>query len=150
MLVPYGDSTRVFPGLDRLQQSALDFEEIFRNSFDGIFVADGAGMTLMVNEGCERNYDLSAADMIGRHVSEFEKAGWIRPVVAAQVARTGQRISTTQHTHTGKTMGVDEIWGRQLWSKLQQLTYRGNSHGIALENPCATAGNGPAGPDLFG
>lgn len=109
MLVPYGDSTRVFPGLDRLQQSALDFEEIFRNSFDGIFVADGAGMTLMVNEGCERNYDLSAADMVGRHVSEFEKAGWIRPVVAAQVARTGQRISTTQHTHTGKTILVTGI-----------------------------------------
>jgi len=109
MLVPYGDGTRVFPGLDRLRQSALDFEEIFRNSFDGIFVADGAGMTLMVNEGCERNYDLSAADMIGRHVSEFEKAGWIRPVVAAQVARTGQRISTTQHTHTGKTILVTGI-----------------------------------------
>lgn len=109
MLVPYGDGTRVFPGLDRLRQSALDFEEIFRNSFDGIFVADGAGMTLMVNEGCERNYDLSAADMIGRHVSEFEKAGWIRPVVAAQVARTGLRISTTQHTHTGKTILVTGI-----------------------------------------
>lgn len=109
MLVPYGDGTRLFPGLDRLRQSALDFEEIFRNSFDGIFVADGAGMTLMVNEGCERNYDLSAADMIGRHVSEFEKAGWIRPVVAAQVARTGLRISTTQHTHTGKTILVTGI-----------------------------------------
>jgi hypothetical protein len=33
---------------------------------------------------------------------------------------------------------VDEIWGRQLWSKLQQLTYPGDSHGIAVENPSAT------------
>jgi PAS domain S-box-containing protein len=109
MLVPLGNETGVFPGIDRLQQSALDFEEIFRHSFDGIFVADGAGYTLMVNEGCERNYDLTAAEMIGRHVSEFEKAGWIRPVVAAQVARTGQRISTTQHTRTGKTILVTGI-----------------------------------------
>lgn len=109
MLVPFGDDTGVFSEIDRLQQSALDFEEIFRHSFDGIFVADGAGYTLMVNEGCERNYDLTAAEMIGRHVSEFEKAGWIRPVVAAQVARTGQRISTTQHTRTGKTILVTGI-----------------------------------------
>jgi len=109
MLVPLGSNTNVFAGIDRLHQSALDFEEIFRHSFDGIFVADGAGYTLMVNEGCERNYDLKAADMIGRHVSEFEKAGWIRPVVAAQVARTAQRISTTQHTHTGKTILVTGI-----------------------------------------
>jgi PAS domain S-box-containing protein len=109
MLVPMGSNTNVFAGIDRLHQSALDFEEIFRHSFDGIFVADGAGYTLMVNEGCERNYDLKAVDMIGRHVSEFEKAGWIRPVVAAQVARTGQRISTTQHTHTGKTILVTGI-----------------------------------------
>ncbi|MFC0401414.1 sigma-54 interaction domain-containing protein [Paraburkholderia rhizosphaerae] len=106
MLVPVGDGTGLFSSINRLQQSALDFEEIFRHSFDGIFVADGAGYTLMVNEGCERNYDLKAADMVGRHVSDFEKAGWIRPVVAAQVARTGQRISTTQHTHAGKTILV--------------------------------------------
>ncbi|AXF12893.1 hypothetical protein CUJ91_33615 (plasmid) [Paraburkholderia graminis] len=46
--------------------------------------------------------------------------------------------------------GVDEIWGSQLWSKLQQLTYRGDSHGIALENTSPTTGNGPAGPGLFG
>lgn len=109
MLMPLSADAGAFVSVDRLQQSAHDFEEIFRHSFDGIFVADGAGYTLMVNEGCERNYDLSAADMIGRHVSEFEKMGWIRPVVAAQVARTGQRISTTQHTHTGKTILVTGI-----------------------------------------
>lgn len=109
MLVPVGTDAGVLESIDRLQQAALDFEEIFRHSFDGIFVADGAGYTLMVNEGCERNYDLRASDMIGKHVSEFEKAGWIRPVVAAQVARTGQRISTTQYTHTGKTILVTGI-----------------------------------------
>ena len=57
------------------QQLAQDLQEIFRNSFDGIFVADGAGRTLMVNAGCERNYDLPADEMIGRHVSEFEAPG---------------------------------------------------------------------------
>lgn len=106
LLIPVGEDAVMFPEISKTRQAALDFEDIFRNSFDGIFVTDGAGVTLMVNEGCERNYDLAAADLIGRHVSHFERKGWIRPVVAAQVARTGQRISTTQRTHKGKTILV--------------------------------------------
>ena len=106
MLMPLDGHETVFPAIDKLRQHCGDLEEIFHHSFDGIFVADGNGVTMMVNEGCERNYDLPAADMIGHHVSEFEKKGWIRPVVAQHVARTGQRITTTQHTHTGKTIMV--------------------------------------------
>jgi PAS domain S-box-containing protein len=106
VLIPVGEDAVMFPEIGKTRQAALDFEDIFRNSFDGIFVTDGSGVTLMVNEGCERNYDVAAADLIGRHVSVFERKGWIRPVVAAQVARTGQRISTTQRTHTGKTIMV--------------------------------------------
>lgn len=106
LLIKPETSAALFPELARLHQSCYDLEEIFRHSFDGIFVADGSGVTLMVNEGCERNYDLKATDMIGHHVSEFEEKGWIQPVVAQQVARTGQRISTTQRTHKGKTIMV--------------------------------------------
>ncbi len=99
----------VLPELAQAQQSCRDFEEIYRNSFDGIFVADGDGMTLLVNEGCERNYGLKATDLIGRHVSEFEKRGWIRPVIAGKVAQTRQRVTATQQTHEGKTIMVTGI-----------------------------------------
>jgi PAS domain S-box-containing protein len=104
LLLPAGEQGGIFPSIRRLRQAALDFEEIFRHSYDGIFVTDGNGKTLMANPGCERNYDIKLSELIGRHVVEFEKKGWIRPVVATQVARTGQRISTTQQTHTGKTI----------------------------------------------
>lgn len=81
-----------------------DFYEIFKNSFDGIFVADQDGRALMVNEGCERNYDLPAAEMIGKHVSELEAHGFIRPVIATRVIKTRQRVTAIQKTHTGKTI----------------------------------------------
>jgi hypothetical protein len=68
----------------------------------------------------------------------------IKPISA------GYRRNDSTSSATPSVLGVDEIWGRQLWSKLQQLTHRGDSRGIALENPSATTGNGPAGPDLFG
>lgn len=95
--------------LERVRQACQDFEEIFRNSFDGIFVADGDGMTLFVNEGCERNYGVKAEEMVGHHVSEFEAKGWIRPVIAGMVAKQRQRVTTTQQTHHGKTIMVTGI-----------------------------------------
>jgi PAS domain S-box-containing protein len=97
------------PELEQVRQSCRDFEEIYRNSFDGIFVADGDGMTLLVNEGCERNYGLKARQLIGRHVSEFEKKGWIRPVIAGKVAQLRRRVTATQQTHEGKTIMVTGI-----------------------------------------
>jgi PAS domain S-box-containing protein len=95
--------------LEQLRQTCQDLQEIFRHSFDGIFVTDGDGTTLMVNAGCERNYGLKAADLVGHHVSEFEKSGLIRPVIACKVAESGQRMSATQHTHEGKTIMVTGI-----------------------------------------
>jgi PAS domain S-box-containing protein len=95
--------------LERVRQSCQDFEEIFRNSFDGIFVSDGDGMTLFVNEGCERNYGVKAEEMVGHHVSEFASKGWIRPVIAATVVKQRQRVTTTQQTHHGKTIMVTGI-----------------------------------------
>lgn len=95
--------------LEQVQETCRDFEEILRNSFDGIFVADGDGMTLFVNEGCERNYGVAAADLVGHHVSEFEKKGWIRPVIAVKVAKLKKRVTTTQQTHEGKTIMVTGI-----------------------------------------
>ncbi len=95
--------------LEQIRQSWRDVEEVLRNSFDGIFVADGEGTTLFVNAGCERNYGLKAADLIGHHVSEFESKGWIRPVIATQVAQSGRRLTATQRTHEGKTIMVTGI-----------------------------------------
>jgi transcriptional regulator with PAS, ATPase and Fis domain len=75
----------------------------------GIFDAVGAGGTLMVNAGCERNYDMPAHEMIGRHVSEFEALGMIRPVIATQVIATAKRVTAVQRTHKGKTIMVTGI-----------------------------------------
>lgn len=46
MLVPLGNDAGAFASINQPRQAALDFEDIFRHSFDGIFVADGAGYTL--------------------------------------------------------------------------------------------------------
>lgn len=109
MLLPLSLLERLQPERRQLEQSHRDFQEIFRNSFDGIFVADGEGNTLMVNEGSERNYDLKAEQMIGKNVAVFEKKGLIKPVIAGRVIAKRRRITAMQRTHTGKTIMVTGI-----------------------------------------
>jgi PAS domain S-box-containing protein len=109
LLLPFPLLRQLQPELRQLEQSYRDFQEIFRNSFDGIFVADGKGNTLMVNAGCERNYGLKADEMIGKNVAVFERKGYIRPVIAGRVIAERRRISAVQHTHAGKTIMVTGI-----------------------------------------
>jgi hypothetical protein len=42
------------PQLRELRELHTDFQEIFHNCFDGIYVADGTGRSLWLNEGFER------------------------------------------------------------------------------------------------
>ncbi|MFC7289655.1 AAA family ATPase [Herminiimonas sp. KBW02] len=109
LLWPTATAVKFAPQMQQLEQMYQDFREIYRNSFDGIFIADGMGNTLMVNEGCERNYGVSASEMIGRHVSEFQRSGLISPVIAMRVIESRQRISAVQETSIGKTIMVTGI-----------------------------------------
>jgi PAS domain S-box-containing protein len=109
LLWPTSAIGKFAPHAQHVEQLYLDFREIFRNSFDGIFVADGEGRTLMVNPGCERNYGMTAEQLVGRHVSEFEASGQIRPVIATRVIEARQRVTAVQETAGGKTIMVTGI-----------------------------------------
>ncbi|HWU98745.1 MAG TPA: sigma 54-interacting transcriptional regulator [Oxalicibacterium sp.] len=109
LLWPAAVAAKFEPQMRHVEQMYLDFREIYRHSFDGIFIADGDGMTLLVNEGCERNYGVPASELIGKHVSEFQKSGLINPVIAMRVIETRERISAVQETSVGKTIMVTGI-----------------------------------------
>ncbi|MDN5540528.1 PAS domain S-box protein, partial [Comamonas sp.] len=106
---PSSAVARFSPQVEQLEQLYLDFREIYRHSFDGIFITDGAGKTLLVNEGCERNYGIVAADLIGKNVFELERAGLVRPVIAPRVIATRKRVTAVQETRIGKTIMVTGI-----------------------------------------
>ncbi len=109
LLWPTSAVGRFSSHIRHIDQLYEDFHEIFRNSFDGIFVTDGSGTAIMVNPGCERNYGMRAEQLIGRHVSEFEASGQIRPVIATRVIETKQRVTAVQETGAGKTIMVTGI-----------------------------------------
>lgn len=90
------------PELQALQQAYDDFVEIFQNCFDGIYVADGSGKTLWINDGFERCYGLSARNFIGRNASELERLGYVKPLITWKVITTRQRQTALQTTKSGK------------------------------------------------
>ncbi|QFU01063.1 Nitrogen fixation protein VnfA [Halomonas sp. THAF5a] len=94
--------TGIDPDLQELRQSYNDFVEIFQNCFDGIYVADGEGKTLWMNDGFERCYGLSARNFIGRNASELERQGYVRPLITWKVITTRQRTTAMQTTKSGK------------------------------------------------
>ncbi|GLQ50047.1 RNA polymerase subunit sigma-54 [Dyella flava] len=92
------------PQLRELRELYTDFQEIFHNCFDGIYVADGSGRSLWLNEGFERAYGLEARDFIGRDVRELERLGHMKPMITWKVITTKQRQSAVQRTKAGKSV----------------------------------------------
>jgi PAS domain S-box-containing protein len=92
------------PQLRELRELYTDFQEIFHNCFDGIYVADGSGRSLWLNEGFERAYGLQARDFVGRDARELERLGYIKPLITWKVITTKQRQSVVQRTKAGKSV----------------------------------------------
>ena len=87
-----------------LEETNRDLEFIFENSFDGIYVTDGKGFTLSINPSIERNYGLSAAEMIGKNVQELASKGVFNPSVVLKVLKERKRVTAYQETGIGKKL----------------------------------------------
>nr|ABB05517.1 dehalogenase regulator protein [Rhizobium sp. RC1] len=104
LLVPAAYMDLRNPEVQELRQKYEDFLEIFSNCYDGIYVADGTGKTLWLNEGFERAYGLSRDHFIGRDARELERLGYAKPLITWKVISTGKRITVTHKTRTGKSV----------------------------------------------
>jgi PAS domain S-box-containing protein len=76
---------------DRLQQEKAELELIFDHSFDEIYVADGRGVTLYVNQACERTTGKPPSYYIGRSCYDLEQDGDIIHSVNPKVIKTKKK-----------------------------------------------------------
>lgn len=86
--------------------SMEDAELILNGSPDEIFVTDGQGYTLWVNDACKRLYNMKAEELIGRHVSELEREGIFFPSVTPHVLEKRDRVSLIQNTKSGRKIAL--------------------------------------------
>ncbi len=79
------------------------FETIFHSSSDGIWVCDGNGVVININEASETLNGIRAEDVIGRNIKDLVKCQIFDQSVTTRVLATGKRQTVMQHIpKTGK------------------------------------------------
>lgn len=89
--------------LDSYKQLAKQFETIFKSSSDGIWVCNGEGIIINLNEASQRLNGIEADEVIGRNVSIMEEQDIVDRNVTPEVIRTKRQVSILQYVkRTGK------------------------------------------------
>lgn len=110
---PHGFAWLIFPWETKESHVAAEYEHlyaelksVFAAAYDEIFVTDGEGYTVRVNGACERNYGLTAEQMVGKHVTELVAQGIFSPSATLDVIKQRKQINLVQQTQNGRRLLV--------------------------------------------
>jgi len=82
------------------------FKELLDALHDGVYITDGSGKTLKVNQAYERLTGLRGADLVGRQMQDLVREGVISQSASLRVLQQGQPISVMQSLSHGKQLLV--------------------------------------------
>ncbi|EEM18793.1 Sensory box sigma-54 dependent DNA-binding response regulator [Bacillus pseudomycoides DSM 12442] len=88
------------------ERAFMDLKDVFEYAFDEIFVTDEEGTVVRVNSTCERHYQLSAEELVGKHVKELQKEGIFYPSATLEVIEKKKPIELVQTTKSGEYLHV--------------------------------------------
>lgn len=78
---------------NKFLESYFDFEEIANNLFDGIYISNGEGKTLFINEAYTRITGITPKEVIGINVKELLEKNLYKGAVTLEVIEKKERIS---------------------------------------------------------
>ena len=87
--------------IDIIINSSKELNQVFENSPDSIFVADGKGLTLRVNKSFERISNLPREEVIGRNVDDIERDGIFKPSVCRLALKEKRSVTVLQRINEG-------------------------------------------------
>lgn len=88
------------------ERAFMDLKDVFEYAFDEIFVTDEKGIVVRVNSTCERHYQLSAEQLVGKHVKELQREGIFYPSATLEVIEKKKPIELVQTTKSGGYLHV--------------------------------------------
>ncbi|KFM99195.1 PAS domain-containing protein [Bacillus clarus] len=88
------------------ERAFMDLKDVFEYAFDEIFVTDENGTVVRVNSTCERHYQLSAKELVGKHVEELQKEGIFYPSATLEVIEKKKPVEIVQTTKSGEYLHV--------------------------------------------
>ena len=92
--------------LEGYRDLVRELEAIFENSQDGMYLADGRGKTLRVNQAYESIAGLDRNDLLGRHLNDLVQEGVLDHSVTLDVLEKKQRVSIIQNIQGDKRVLV--------------------------------------------
>ncbi len=100
------------------------FTDIVNSLYDGVFITDGYGITVKVNKSYERITDLKAEQLIGYHMEDLIKAGYISKSASIQVLKEKRPITLMQSIQNGRKIIVS---GTPIFNEQNEILYVVNS-----------------------
>lgn len=100
------------------------FNDIINSLHDGVFITNGEGITVNVNQSYERITDLKAEQLIGYHMNDIIKADYISKSASLQVIKEKRPVTLMQEISNGRNIIVS---GTPIFSKDQEILYVINS-----------------------
>lgn len=101
-----GDRHAVLGKLRSMHAVAREMRAVIDSSFDGIFITDGEGVTLLVNRAYERITGIRASEVLGRNMRELVHEGFYNESVTLRVLKSRTSETIIQKVKTGKTIVV--------------------------------------------
>lgn len=81
-----------------------ELDAIFNSSFDGIYVTDGRGVTLRINDAYSRITGIQREEVLGRSMAQLVKEGVFDQSVTLLVMERLEQVTITQAVRTGKSV----------------------------------------------
>jgi PAS domain S-box-containing protein len=105
---PFSEAV-VLSELEDVTHFASSLARVFQESPDSIYVTGSDGITLMVNKSFREATGVAPEEMLGRDVSDLEKAGYFKPSVHRLVREAGRPVSVVQVGQSGKEIIVTGV-----------------------------------------
>ncbi|MCA1788138.1 MAG: sigma 54-interacting transcriptional regulator, partial [Desulfobacteraceae bacterium] len=86
------------------QQLSIELDTIIDSSNDGLWICDGNGVVKRINPASEKMIGLSAAEVVGRHMSELVEKKMVDRSVTLEVLKTRKKVSLVQKTRLGRQL----------------------------------------------
>ena len=83
-----------------------ELDAIIDSSYDGIFVSDGQGLTLRVNEAYSRIIGNSGHKLVGRLIGDLVAEGFFKQSATQAVLESRERVTICQKLKNGNTILV--------------------------------------------
>jgi PAS domain S-box-containing protein len=86
------------------QQLSIELDTIIDSSNDGLWICDGNGVVKRINPASEKMIGITAAKVVGKHMSELVEKKLVDRSVTLEVLKTRKKVSLVQKTRIGRQL----------------------------------------------